>query len=187
MEFYYLHGNEKRGPINTAQLRALVLQGVIVPETTVLTGGRTLPARKIKGLEFPAAVPPVAPSVGAEPTAETVYPVVPPLAEPAVIGPEPPAAPETKSEVTLEKTVPGTDPPRSLLHKRSEVLEKEGLGFFILAGIIVFIAMMTAAGTDSVPLAFGVGGSAFPLYVLGRFFRWLGAYGKFVASRDKHV
>ena len=69
MEFYYYFGSEKRGPVNPAQLKALVAAGEIVPETILETGGRRLPASKIKGLSFPAPVPPPVPPAEPAPAA----------------------------------------------------------------------------------------------------------------------
>ena len=76
MDFYYFDADQRRGPVNAAQLRALAANGTITPETTIEAGGRTLPARKIKGLEFAPADPPA------------VYPVEEPAPEPAP-APEP--------------------------------------------------------------------------------------------------
>jgi len=71
MDFFYFDADQRRGPVNAAQLRALAANGTITPETTIEAGGRTLPARRIKGLEFAPADPPA------------VYPVEEPVPEPA--------------------------------------------------------------------------------------------------------
>ena len=73
MDFFYFDADQRRGPVNTAQLRALAANGIITPETTIEAGGRTLPARRIKGLEFAPADPPA------------VYPVEEPAPDPAPV------------------------------------------------------------------------------------------------------
>lgn len=60
MDFYYFDADQRRGPVNAAQLRALAANGIITPDTTIEAGGRNLPARRIKGLEFAPADPPAA-------------------------------------------------------------------------------------------------------------------------------
>ncbi len=57
MDFYYLDNGQKRGPIDTAQLRALAQQGVITQETVVIAGDRQAKAGQIKGLTFGNPIP----------------------------------------------------------------------------------------------------------------------------------
>ena len=68
MELYYINAKGRSGPLNADQLRALSLQGVITQDTIIEAGGKTFPARKVKGLEFadstqkpPVLVPPAEP------------------------------------------------------------------------------------------------------------------------------
>jgi hypothetical protein len=69
--FYYDDNGQKLGPINNMLLKALVAQGVILPETIVETeDGRKGRAGKIKGLTFPEMIPfsvPPFPSAQQEP------------------------------------------------------------------------------------------------------------------------
>ena len=51
--FYYDNDGAKQGPVTDGQLKGLAKQGIITPETVVETeGGKTAPARKVKGLTF---------------------------------------------------------------------------------------------------------------------------------------
>lgn len=57
MEFFYLDNGQRRGPIDTAQLRALAQQGIITQETVVFCGDRQAKAGRIKGLTFGNPIP----------------------------------------------------------------------------------------------------------------------------------
>ena len=112
MDFYYMQDGSRRGPVNAAQLKALARQGIITPETQILTGdGRQSHARKIKGLEFaPAAVPPPAP----EPETDLYSVAAPPAAPPAVAEPirsTPAAEPAPAPEVPLVPDQPAAPSP----------------------------------------------------------------------------
>ena len=51
--WYYYASGQKHGPITGGQLKGLAKTGIITPETAVETeDGKTVPARKIKGLTF---------------------------------------------------------------------------------------------------------------------------------------
>ena len=60
MEFYYYSHGQRIGPIDTAKLKELAQQEVIVLDTPVENDGKIYPARKVKGL-FPeeTTLPPV--------------------------------------------------------------------------------------------------------------------------------
>lgn len=66
MEFYYYSHGQRNGPIDTAKLKELVQQRIIVPDVPVECEGKIYPARKVKGLEFPQD-PPELPPVMPEP------------------------------------------------------------------------------------------------------------------------
>ena len=91
MELYYYEGSTRLGPVNPAQLRALVDRGVITPDTVIEAGSKKLLAVKVKGLEFPPGAPPPV-----EPQAASAAPVPPPL--PPV---DPPAAEPKKETKTV--------------------------------------------------------------------------------------
>ena len=56
--FYFDQANQKQGPVNEQQIKALVVQGIITPQTQLETDtGKKGLAGQIKGL-FPAAQPP---------------------------------------------------------------------------------------------------------------------------------
>lgn len=52
MEFYYYEGDQRRGPVNAEQLKAMAKNGIITPDTIIESGGKRLPASKIVGLVF---------------------------------------------------------------------------------------------------------------------------------------
>ncbi|MDR3232681.1 MAG: DUF4282 domain-containing protein [Planctomycetaceae bacterium] len=55
--FYFDSNSEKQGPISGRELKALVAESIILPETIVETeGGRRVPAKNITGLTFPASI-----------------------------------------------------------------------------------------------------------------------------------
>ena len=90
MDFFYLdETGEKRGPVNSAQLRALAYNGDITPDTVIEavieTGGRLISAGKIKGLVFPPPPEEPAPDPDPEPEPE-------PVTVPAPDPPKPSAA-----------------------------------------------------------------------------------------------
>ncbi len=141
MNFFYFDADQRRGPVNAAQLRALAANGTITPETTIEAGGRTLPARKIKGLEF----------------APAVYPVE----EPAPV-PEPEPEPEPV-------TVPAPDPPKPSAAQRAARNSLESwVGFLtfigwaeIILGAIGGSFCLIAGLSDDKPELIGAGiGSA---------------------------
>ena len=101
MDFFYFAADQRRGPVNAAQLKALALQGIITPETTVEAGSKTLPARKIKGLEFGSPAPPTVSEVPFDDPAEAETLGSAPDPVPA---PEPaPAAPADEKEEKVRK------------------------------------------------------------------------------------
>ncbi len=62
MEFFYYKNGQRIGPIDTATLKELALNGTIAPDVPIECDGKIYPARKVKGLEFPkdpAELPPV--------------------------------------------------------------------------------------------------------------------------------
>ncbi len=59
--FYYDYAGQKRGPVNEQQLRYLVTQNVVTPNTLLETeSGQTGKAGQLPGLFAPAAPPPLA-------------------------------------------------------------------------------------------------------------------------------
>lgn len=102
MDFFYFDADQRRGPVNAAQLRALAANGIITPDTTVEAGGRTLPARRIKGLEFASPVYPVeepAPDPEPAPAPEPV------IAKPREPDPPQPSPAAKKARKSLETWV----------------------------------------------------------------------------------
>lgn len=185
MQIYYYEGEDRKGPVNPAQLKTLAASGRVTPETPVEIDGKKVRAAKVKGLSFaPASAP--APPVVPPPAPDPVLPAQ--AAEPA---PEtetrftPFGAVQVEITPTPEPAVVQGDTYRQLFVSQSNAIKKEGTGFFVLAGIIVFSAVIVAGATESLPLGLGVGSSAAPFYFFGRLFRWLGAYGQFLSSRDK--
>ena len=86
--FYYDNDGQKRGPITGGQLKGLAKAGLITPETTVETeGGKTAPARKVKGLTFVEKMQPQAVSVPTQPA--TIAPAQKPAVSPVKKHPNP--------------------------------------------------------------------------------------------------
>ncbi|MBR2694129.1 MAG: DUF4339 domain-containing protein [Thermoguttaceae bacterium] len=101
MDFFYFDADQRLGPVNAAQLKALALQGIITPDTVIEAGSKTLPARKIKGLEFGSPAPPPVEEVPFDDPAEaeTLGSAPDPVPEP-----EPaPAAPADEKEEKARK------------------------------------------------------------------------------------
>jgi len=106
MEFFYLEKTgEKRGPVNSAQLRALAANGILTPETVIIAGGRNLPARKVKGLEFAVPVPPVVSEPEPEP-----YPIADPLPAPEPTPAPTPSTVFTSGGTYVDTSVSATAP-----------------------------------------------------------------------------
>jgi len=74
--FYYDNDGTKQGPVTDGQLKGLAKQDIITPETIIETEeGKTVPARKVKGLTFVEAVSTETspPAVPAEPKITTWF------------------------------------------------------------------------------------------------------------------
>lgn len=76
--FYYNQSGERIGPVTTATLKLLCQQGVVTSETVIEnTGGRTIVAGKVRGLEFPTLLR-ASKMVVAPPESSEVYGVASP-------------------------------------------------------------------------------------------------------------
>lgn len=176
MQIYYYEGEDRRGPVNPVQLKTLAASGRVTPETIVEVGDKRLPARKVKGLEFPAAAPPVVPP--AAPADDEIYttaapvPPVPP-AEPAAVKTETKLPPfgavqvevpvdpsSTVSPVEpVEPAAPGlSDQERTQRELRIAVqnlvsscvaLKAVGWFFYIGAAVSLFGGLIAAANTEN--------------------------------------
>lgn len=161
MELFYYQNQKRLGPVNSAQIRALAARGEITPETIVEAGGKKLPAAKVKGLEFPAPVPPPVPAA----------PEPAPLPEmlPAS-GPESPFARELKAAGSaLEKSVKNISQ----------------IGWVIIGGWFLEFAVcvIVAANTENAfPIILGAFLSVIPAGIAASVFFFLGNLGRFVLA-----
>ena len=75
--FYYDSSGQKQGPVTGGRLKGLAQAGLITPETMVETEkGKTVPAKKVKGLKFLVAMLPESPF----PAEPGTYSAIPPAA-----------------------------------------------------------------------------------------------------------
>lgn len=190
MEFFYLEKTgEKRGPVNSAQLRALASNGIITPDTVIIAGGRNLPARKVKGLEFAAPVPPVVSEPEPEP-----YPIADPL--PA---PEPTPAPTPSTvfthggayvDTSVSEGRPGTvNKARKRFVESGHWLESvcNFLNFLggveIIAGVIGCVLAVTGADHDNKDILIPAGVTALVSGIVSAVVAfYLSAIGRFLIA-----
>ena len=182
MELFYYQNQKRLGPVNSAQIRALAAAGEITPETIVEAGGKKLPAAKVKGLEFPAPVPPaILSDPEPAPESKTVYspfgggtrvqidPAPLPAMEPAS-APDPPYSRELKASASaLEKSVKNISQ----------------IGWVIVGGwLIEFLICLIAAMNSENPAPFIVGGllSVIPAGIAASVFFFLGNLGRFLLA-----
>lgn len=191
MQYYYIKGSKRLGPINADQLRSLSSQGVITGDTIVETEDRSvsIPARKVKGLEFPSPVP--------EP------PVIVPLTEPKPVlyvnsdwtkrafdpiagwsvKPKPETDTPRKTVVRVNRA--RIDAARSLSNWCDALLCMAWLNFFasMIVGLVLCSnaskfdggSMMMTAGVTSI-----VGG-----IIVVILFSFLAALGRYIIARDE--
>lgn len=172
MELFYYHNQKRLGPVNSAQIRALAARGEITPETIVEAGGKSFPAAKIRGLEFPAPVPPAVPADPEPPAAGYI------------VSPYGGAIPRNSAE-----PAPAADQPHEL-KVSAAALEKSvknirQIGWVIVGGWVVeFLICLVAAMNSKDPGPFIVGGllSAVPAGVAASVFFFLGNLGRFLLA-----
>lgn len=174
MELFYYQNQKRLGPVNSAQIRALAARGEITPETIVEAGGKSLPAAKIKGLEFPAPVPPAVP---ADPDPPAAVPFVAPYGGVQYIKPEEkPAAPEIPSS---ERAQAELRLAAQFVDSSCVALKAVGWLFYIGAAVSFFGGIIAAANTENFAfIGIGLAGLAagwssaqipFALEKMGRF------------------
>jgi hypothetical protein len=76
-QWFYAVNNERLGPVDEGQLRQLVAEGVVTPDSLVWTAGMAqwTPAKAIPGLyTAPGMPPPVPPAMGADNVVKTFIP-----------------------------------------------------------------------------------------------------------------
>jgi len=158
MEFYYYSHGQRIGPIDTAKLKELVQQRVIVPDVPVECDGKIYPARKVKGLEFPQD-PPELPPVMPEPEPKDE----PKDADQPAPGPESAAAGSGGERIIYVQQPSSQNPssansrpapypvrivrePRSYVQRRrSERLERASHGIAAIGWLFVVIGAITEA------------------------------------------
>lgn len=71
-KWYYEINGDRRGPLSSQEVVALIEQGVILPDTPIFRDGMgsTVPARRLKGVRFPASITPKIPDADCTPASE---------------------------------------------------------------------------------------------------------------------
>lgn len=169
MQIYYYKGKDRLGPINPAQLRALAASGSVTPETLVEAGGKVLQAAKVKGLEFPAAVPPVSAPAPRQPV-----PITDPLPEMIPAGTE--------------------DPFEGPFRAASAALEKSAKNLNQIGWAVVVLWLVGLALAGIAELSSDLGGSAFfpallsgiPSGVAASVFFFLAKLGRFLIAWTRY-
>lgn len=194
MKVFYYKDGVRIGPIRGSQLKALALSGDIGPETMVEVKGKTVPARKVKGIEFHPA--------------EVSRPFeVPPLIEPGSsassaddlvdssafleVSDEPDS--RSASKKIEQSAEPAGDSKGSAAYRA--LLDQSGflVRFGIFFNLVGFIALIVAIGVGirvsaqhgtgiGLACVFAIAASAASMFVTGLFFLWLGALGRFLST-----
>lgn len=176
MEIYYYKDQERLGPVNPAQLRALVSAGVVLPGTLVESGGKVIPAAKVKGLEFPAApsAPFVTPSPAAaeKPKTETVFTPYGGVEVDVPLPAMPPAGSSSAADSARRESIAG-------LEKACVQVTQIGWLFALLAGLGAAGALFAFVQGVGPGIVSGIA-SAISCGIACQLFFFLGKVGRFL-------
>ncbi|MGI5832908.1 MAG: DUF4339 domain-containing protein [Thermoguttaceae bacterium] len=164
MALYYFQEGEKLGPVNSAQLRALVRTGVVTPDTIIEKKGRLAYAREVKGLKIPP------PTIGPE-----MPPAIPPVVEeegPVFV----PGADRASVSGEAEELVAAS---RWMSTVGVIFVLSGGAGFFL--GLLYLLALIFQVSV--IPeVAVGCIAGSISCMISGLVFLFLGALGRFLVS-----